>query len=109
MISDNTANIAKAFTVFFPCEQDDDDNRDYYLADPELRYDLTLEEQLTIDAAMAKKQRLQCFAHTPQLVVGVGLKATKVASPLSKLSKFSAVLEKAGHKKSSFTAQSGIC
>uniref|UniRef100_A0AAV2JY10 HAT C-terminal dimerisation domain-containing protein n=1 Tax=Knipowitschia caucasica TaxID=637954 RepID=A0AAV2JY10_KNICA len=32
--------------------------------------DLSLEEQQTGDAAMAKKQRLQCFAHTLQLVVG---------------------------------------
>ncbi|XDV25941.1 hypothetical protein PO909_029765 [Leuciscus waleckii] len=73
IISDNAANMRKAFTVCFPSEQEED--------------------QQTVDAAMAKKQRLQCFAHTLQLVVGDGLKETKVACPsLSKLSKLSSLL-----------------
>lgn len=92
IISDNAANMRKAFTVCFPAEQEDDDDGDH-LDDPELWHDLTLEDQQTVDAAMAKKQRLQCFAHTLQLVVGDGLKETKVASPsLSKLSKLSSLL-----------------
>lgn len=43
-----------------PANDDAGDNLD----DPELWHDLTLEEQQTVNAAMAKKQRLQCFAHT---------------------------------------------
>ncbi|TRY64836.1 hypothetical protein DNTS_022242 [Danionella cerebrum] len=74
IISDNAANMRKAFTVCFPSEQEDDN-------------------QQTVDAAMAKKQRLQCFAHALQLVVGDGLKETKVVCPcLSKLSKLSSLL-----------------
>uniref|UniRef100_A0A3P8VU54 HAT C-terminal dimerisation domain-containing protein n=1 Tax=Cynoglossus semilaevis TaxID=244447 RepID=A0A3P8VU54_CYNSE len=141
IISDNAVNMRKAFTVCFPSEQEDGDDRDNL--DPELWCDLTLEDQETVDVAMAKKQRLQCFAHTLQLVVGDCLKETKVISPsLSKLSKLddaefgeqkgipaavntrwnsilrqvkavlqcnhlklSAVLEKAGHRELSFTAQ----
>ncbi|TRY56530.1 hypothetical protein DNTS_005417 [Danionella cerebrum] len=87
IISDNAANMRKAFAVCFPSEQEDDGD------DPELWCDLTLEDQQTVDAAMAKKQRLQCFAHALQLVVGDGLKETKVACPcLSKLSKLSSLL-----------------
>lgn len=67
--------MRKAFTVCFPTGQEDDDDGDH-LDDPELWNDLTLEDQQTVDAAMAKKQRSQCFAHTLQLVVGDGLKET---------------------------------
>ena len=63
--------MRKAFTVCFPSEQEHDDDGDH-LDDPELRWFLTLEDQQTVDVAMAKKQRLQCFAHTLQLVVGDG-------------------------------------
>ena len=77
IISDNAANMHKAFTVCFPTEQEDDDDGDHL--DPELWHDLTLEDQQTVDAALAKNQRLQCLAHTLQLVVGDGLKETKVA------------------------------
>ena len=54
IISDNAANMRKAFTVCFPSEQEDDED---HLDDPELRCDLTLEDQQTVDVAMAKKQR----------------------------------------------------
>lgn len=92
IISDNAANMRKAFTVCFPSEQEEDDDAGD-IDDPELWHDLTLEDQQTVDAAMAKKQRLQCFAHTLQLVVGDGLKETKAACPsLSKLSKLSSLL-----------------
>ncbi|RXN14058.1 zinc finger BED domain-containing 4-like protein [Labeo rohita] len=93
IISDNAANMRKAFTVCFPSEQEDDGDDGDHLDDPELWCDLTLEDQQTVDAAMAKKQRLQCFAHALQLVVGDGLKETKVVCPsLSKLSKLSSLL-----------------
>ena len=106
IISDNAANMRKAFTVCFPSEQEDDDGD--HLDDPDLWCDLTLEEQQTVDAAMAKKQRLQCFAHTLQLVVGDGLKETKVACPsLSKLSKLSSLLHTSTTFKDVFDSEFG--
>ncbi|XP_050923036.1 zinc finger BED domain-containing protein 4-like [Lates calcarifer] len=57
---------------------------------------------------MAKKQRLQCFAHTLQLVVGDSLKETKVVSPsLSKLSKLSSLLHTSTTFKDVFDAEFG--
>ena len=80
----------KAFTGCFPSEQEDEDDRDH-LDDPEPWCDPG--RPATVDVAMAKRQRLQCFAHTLKLVVGDGLKETKVVSPfLSKLSKLSSLL-----------------
>ncbi len=107
IISDNAANMRKAFTVCFPSEQEDDDDGDH-LDDPELWCDLTLEDQQTVDAAMAKKQRLQCFAHTLQLVVGDGLKETKLVCPsLSKLSKLSSLLHTSTTFKDVFDSEFG--
>ena len=109
IISDNAANMRKAFSVCFLSEQEDDDDNDRdYLDDPELWCDLTLEDQQTVDAAMAKKQRLQCFAHTLQLVVGDGLKETKVVCPtLSKLSKLSSLLHTSTTFKDVFDSEFG--
>ncbi|XP_039864476.1 zinc finger BED domain-containing protein 4-like [Simochromis diagramma] len=109
IISDNAANMRKAFTVCFPTEQGEehDDDGDH-LDDPELWHDLTLEDQETVGAAMAKTQRLQCFAHTLQLVVKDGLSETKVASPsLSKLSKLSSLLHTSTTFKDVFEAEFG--
>lgn len=106
IISDNAANMRKAFTVCFPGEQDDEDDGD--LDDPEIWHDLDVEEQQAVDAAMAKKQRLQCFAHTLQLVVGDGLKETKQASPsLSKMSKLSSLLHTSTTFKDLFDCEFG--
>ncbi|XP_061884651.1 zinc finger BED domain-containing protein 4-like [Entelurus aequoreus] len=107
IISDNAANMRKAFTVCFPSEQEDDDDGDH-LDEFELWCDLTVEDQQTVDVAMAKKKRLQCFAHTLQLVVGDGLKETKVVSPsLSKLSKLSSLLHTSTTFKDVFDAEFG--
>ncbi|CAI5638372.1 unnamed protein product [Oreochromis niloticus] len=109
IISDNAANMRKAFTVCFPTEQGEehDDDGDH-LDDPELWHNLTLEDQETVGAAMAKTQRLQCFAHTLQLVVRDGLSETKVASPsLSKLSKLSSLLHTSTTFKDVFEAEFG--
>ena len=52
-------------TVCFPIEQEDELHDEDHLDDPELWNDLTLEDQQTVDSAIAKKLRLQCFAHSP--------------------------------------------
>lgn len=75
--------MRKAFTVCFPIEQEDEEHDEDHLDDPELWNDLTLEDQQTVDAAIAKKQRLQCFAHTLQLVVRDGLKRNKTDDSFS--------------------------
>uniref|UniRef100_A0A4W5RXY7 HAT C-terminal dimerisation domain-containing protein n=1 Tax=Hucho hucho TaxID=62062 RepID=A0A4W5RXY7_9TELE len=106
IISDNAANMRKAFTVCFPIEQEVHDED--HLDDPELWDDLTLEDQQTVDAAIAKQQRLLCFAYTLQLVVGDGLKETKVMTPsLSTLSKISSLLHTSTTFKEVFEAEFG--
>uniref|UniRef100_A0A8C7SEE1 HAT C-terminal dimerisation domain-containing protein n=1 Tax=Oncorhynchus mykiss TaxID=8022 RepID=A0A8C7SEE1_ONCMY len=108
IISDNVANMRKAFTVCFPIEQEDEVLDEDHLDDPELWNDLTLEDQQTVDAPIAKKQGFQCFAHTLQLVVGDGLKETKVmTSSLSKLSKISSLLHTSTTFKEVFEAEFG--
>lgn len=69
--------MQKAFTVCFMGEHEDDYHGNC-LDDPELWCDLPLKDQQTVDAAIAKKQCLQCFAHTLQLELRNGLKETKV-------------------------------
>lgn len=93
IISDNAANMKKAFTVCFPSEQEQDIHDEDQLDDPQIWNDLSPEEQQSLDAAIGRKQRLQCFAHTLQLVVGDGLKETNAISrALSKVSKISSLL-----------------
>lgn len=53
IISDNAANMRKAFTVCFPTEQEDEVYEDDHSDDPELWNELSLEDQQTVDAAMA--------------------------------------------------------
>uniref|UniRef100_A0A4W5RNX8 HAT C-terminal dimerisation domain-containing protein n=1 Tax=Hucho hucho TaxID=62062 RepID=A0A4W5RNX8_9TELE len=107
IISDNAANMRKAFMVCFPIEQEEVHDEDH-LDHPELWNDLTLEDQQTVDAAIAKKQRLQCFAHTLQLVVGDGLKESKVMTPsLLKFSKISSLLHTSTTFKEVFEAEFG--
>uniref|UniRef100_A0A3Q1BM98 BED-type domain-containing protein n=1 Tax=Amphiprion ocellaris TaxID=80972 RepID=A0A3Q1BM98_AMPOC len=107
VITDNAANMRKAFTVCFPSEEGEVHDDDH-LDDPELWHDLSPDNQEVVDAAMARKQRLQCFAHTLQLVVGDGLKDTKVTtSSLSKLSKLSSLLHTSTTFKEEFEAAYG--
>ena len=61
IISDNAANMRKAFTVCFPTEHEDEVYDDDHIDDPELWNDLSLEDQQTVDAAMAKKTALAVF------------------------------------------------
>uniref|UniRef100_A0A3B5PR42 HAT C-terminal dimerisation domain-containing protein n=1 Tax=Xiphophorus maculatus TaxID=8083 RepID=A0A3B5PR42_XIPMA len=108
IISDNAANMRKAFTVCFPTDQGEEPDDNHRLDDPELWHDLPLEDQETVGASLGKKHRLQCFAHTLQLVVRDGLTETKVASPaLSKLSKLSSLLHTSTTLKDVFEAEFG--
>lgn len=55
IISDNAANMRKAFTVCFPTEHEEEVYDTDNIDDPELWNELTLEDQQTVEAAMAKK------------------------------------------------------
>lgn len=67
--------MKKAFTTCFPGEGDEEDDLD----DSDIWNDLTVEEQERVENSLSAKTqtRLQCFAHTLQLVIGDGLKETK--------------------------------
>lgn len=88
ILSDNASNMKRAFTVCFPENDadsddgseggDDGDNDD--LDDGSLWEELDEDVQQDIDSVLTRncrKQRLQCFIHTLQLVVSDGLKETK--------------------------------
>lgn len=88
----------------FPNEEGEVHDDDH-LDDPELWHDLGSNDQQAAHAAMARKQRLQCLAHTLQLVVGDGLKETKVTT--SSLSKLSSLLHTSTTLKEQFEAAYG--
>lgn len=75
IICDNAANMKKAFITCFPGHGDGKDD----LVDSDIWNDLTVDEQeMVVKSFSIKSQtRLQCFAHTLQLVIGDGLKETK--------------------------------
>lgn len=100
--------MKRAFTVCFPTEHEQDMHDEDQLDDPQLWNDQSQEEQQSLDAAMGRKQRLQCFAHTLQLVVGDGLKETNMIScALSKLSKISSLLHTSTTFKEVFQSEFG--
>ncbi|CAJ1059641.1 uncharacterized protein LOC117545812 [Xyrichtys novacula] len=108
IINDNAANMRKAFTVCFPTEHEDEVYNNDHIDDPELWNELTPEDQQTVDAALAKKTALAVFCAQLQLVVGDGLKETKVSSPaLTKLSKLSSLLHTSSRFKDVFNAEFG--
>lgn len=80
-ISDNAANMRKAFTVCFPTEDEDGKPLD----DPQLWHDLTQKDQKS-GCWYGKDIALVVFC-AYQLVVGARLKKTKVASPSFKVFK----------------------
>lgn len=98
IITDNAANMKRAFTVCFPSDNDvegeayDDD----LLDDISIWQDINQAELSAVDNIIdrsGKKARLQCFCHTLQLVVGDAMKETKpIRSVLAKCSKISSQL-----------------
>uniref|UniRef100_A0A8C7ME78 HAT C-terminal dimerisation domain-containing protein n=1 Tax=Oncorhynchus kisutch TaxID=8019 RepID=A0A8C7ME78_ONCKI len=97
IISDNAANMRKTFTVCFPIEQEDEVLEKDHLDDPELWNDLTLEDQQTVDAAIAKNSTCivlptlsswWCEVMTPSLS-----KLSKICSLLHTSTTFKEVFE----------------
>lgn len=106
IICDNAANMKKAFTTCFPGEVDEVDDLD----DSDIWNDLTVEEQERLDNSLSAKSqtRLQCFAHTLQLVIGDGLKDTKlISAALAKASRLSTLLHTSTSFKEAFEKEFG--
>nr|CAB3267849.1 zinc finger BED domain-containing protein 4-like [Phallusia mammillata] len=88
VITDNAANMKKAFTIAFPAPESVDaashttsfPEEGLVLDDDSLWFDLEGEHQQEVESEAAnvtRKARLACFAHTLQLSVGDGLKHSK--------------------------------
>ncbi|KAK7896570.1 hypothetical protein WMY93_021895 [Mugilogobius chulae] len=104
IICDNAANMKKAFTTSFPSEKPKREETDE-LENAALWEELADDFQEDVDAIQSscRQQRLQCFAHTLQLVVRDGLKETKSLNiPITKVSKLWSMLHSACKIKEAF-------
>ena len=89
VITDNAANMKKAFQANFPL----DDMNTEPLDDDTMYFDMETGNYIDLD----EKERLSCFAHTLQLVVADGLGEAKcMSTALSKCSRLSSLLHKSG-------------
>ncbi|XP_056598289.1 zinc finger BED domain-containing protein 4-like [Triplophysa dalaica] len=104
------ANMKKAFTTCFPSSDEADENDDDCLDDAELWNALPVDEEERLNVTLTSKSqhRLQCFAHTLQLVVGDGLKETRaVSAALAKASRISSLLHTSTSFKEEFEKEFG--
>ena len=120
VVTDNASNMRKAFTVSFPAcsdtESDDDDSEEEDreedevltdIDDGQLWEDLPDDEMDLVRTTLSNNcrhpNRLSCFAHTLQLVVGDGIKDTRcVRKGMSKVSKISSLLHTSTRFKDGF-------
>ncbi|KAL7879730.1 hypothetical protein SRHO_G00019840 [Serrasalmus rhombeus] len=110
IISDNAANMKKAFTVCFPSTVTDSEDGDNDLENGNLWEETSEEFQDDVESIQrsCRQQRLQCFAHSLQLVVRDGLKETKcINNAMAKLTKFCSLLHSTCSMKEAFEAQYG--
>ncbi|XP_060732832.1 uncharacterized protein LOC132850357 [Tachysurus vachellii] len=83
ILTDNAANMKCAFKVKLPQQsvdpaidsEEEIDNLD----DEELWEDVDIMQEIAIDIIASSRQRLSCFAHSLQLVIGDGLKEAKIS------------------------------
>ena len=93
--------MRKAFSTCFPQHGGEEDEEEEGVEGDDMWTDLPVEDQERVDLFLQTKAqtRQQCFAHTLQLVVGDGLKDTKIANAaLAKACKLSSLL----HSSTSF-------
>jgi hypothetical protein len=118
VLSDNAANMRKAFRLAFPETQEtdagseeDDDSGETDADNSEIWNDLDEQNQSEIESALnslSTTRRLACFAHTEQLVVSDGLKETRsMRSLIAKCSKLSTMLHTSSTFKDKFEATFG--
>lgn len=94
--------MRKAFAVRFPVDGDDEplamaDEEDEEVEDESLWGELDEEDAAPVELAMNvnSRQRLSCFAHTLQLVVGDGLNEMHVVGrAIAKITKISTLLHR---------------
>lgn len=101
IVTDNAANMKKAFKVRFPLENEDveeeDDAEGIDEGDEGLWQGLAEEDAEPVDQTLRvnSKVRISCFAHTLQLVVNDGMKDTKaIGRAIAKSSKLATFLHK---------------
>lgn len=111
IICDNASNMKKAFTVCFPSAKtnNEDDDEDE-LGNSCMWEEVSEEYQDDVESIQSscRQQRLQCFAHSLQLVVRDGLKETKTLnSAMAKVTKFCSLLHSTCRLKEAFEAEYG--
>ena len=98
IITDNAANMSKAFAVKFPVMHPEEQCRAFpgmSVLDPMEEEEHPWEDVENVEAVTGElvAEHLKCFAHTLQLVVADGLKETKMlTSPFAKCSKLASIL-----------------
>lgn len=111
IICDNAANMRKAFTVCFPsATTTESDDGDEDLENSNLWEDISENFQDDVETIQSscRQQRLQCFAHSLQLVVRDGLKETKTLnSAMAKVTKFCSLLHSTCGLKEAFEREYG--
>jgi hypothetical protein len=120
IVTDNAANMRKAFTVCFPkfdetTAADPSDNGETETVDdvddPETWEQLPDNEMTSVNNiidATCRKERLSCFCHSLHLTVSDGLSDTKcVSTAIAKSSKLSSLLHKSSSFKDSFEKHFG--
>jgi len=102
IVTDNAANMRKAFTTCFPItgddhvRDDDDSEGTVEVDDPESWEALPANELISVVSVMeagSRGERLSCFCHSLHLTVSDGLKDTKcVSSAIAKACKLASLL-----------------
>lgn len=101
--------MKKAFTVCFPVVHLTESPEDE-LDNPSLWEEVRENDQSDVESIQnnCRKQHLQCFAHTLQLVVRDGLKETNVLNhSLAKLTQFCSLLHSSCGLKEAFDVEYG--
>ena len=101
MVTDNASNMKAAFKVKFPSatevEHVEAEEEGEDIEDEAVWLDLEEEDEDQVVSALenCSKQRLSCFAHTLQLVIGDGLKETKcLTTAIAKASRMATLLHR---------------
>ena len=108
IVCDNAANMKKAFSTCFPEQDQEEENDDD--VEEDLWNDLTEEEQERVLYTLSAETqtRLQCFAHTLQLVIGDGLHNTRIIlAALAKATRLSSLLHTSTSFKEKFEREFG--